>query len=223
MVRIRPTNTELIKKLMDLKKPYFTVADLERVLGLKKKTLYVTLNRLTKSGVLTRLKKNVYMVFTGGVDVEKIANEIYYPSYLSFEKALSEYGILSQIPFTLTFATLRPSKKLIISNTEIEYSHIKKSLFFGYETRNEKNIALPEKALLDELYLMSRGLRNINIEELDLRNINKEKLEEFAIKFPSYIGDLLGKVRKYIGTTQVTNETKERFAWNKTSLKGEIG
>ena len=60
-------------------------------------------------------------------------------------------------------------------------------------------------------------------EVLDLRNINKEKLEEFAIKFPSYIGDLLGKVRKYIGTTQVTNETKERFAWNKTSLKGEIG
>ena len=213
MVRIRPTNTELIKKLMDLKKPYFTVADLERVLGLKKKTLYVTLNRLTKSGVLTRLKKNVYMVFSGEVDVEKIANEIYYPAYLSFEKALSDYGIMSQIPFTLTFATLRPSKKLAIAGTAVEYSHIKKDLFFGYEIRNEKNIALPEKALLDELYLMSRGLRKINIEELDLREISKERLEEFAKQFPSYIGDLLEEVKKYMGTTPVTNEMKERIGW----------
>ncbi len=213
MVRIRPTDPELIKKLMDLKKPYFTVADLERVLGLKKKTLYVTLNRLTKSGILTRLKKNVYMVFTGGVDAEKIANEIYYPSYLSFEKALSDYGILSQIPFTLTFATLRPSKKLTIADTEVEYSHIKKSLFFGYEIKNEKNIALPEKALLDELYLMSRGLRKINIEELDLREINKERLKEFAGKFPSYITPLVNKLKKYIGTTPITNESKERIVW----------
>lgn len=211
MVRIRPTDPELIEKLMDLRKPYFTVADLGRVLGLKKKTLYVTLNRLTKSGVLTRLKKNAYMVFTRGVDAEKIANEIYYPAYLSFEKALSDYGILSQVPLTLTFATIRPSKKLTIANTAVEYSHIKKSLFFGYKLENEKNKAWPEKALLDELYFMSRGLRQINIEELDLRVINKKRLEEFAKKFPADIGDLLTEVRKYIGTTPVTNETKERL------------
>lgn len=153
------------------------------------------------------------MVFTGEVDVEKIANEIYYPSYLSFEKALSDYGILSQIPFTLTFATVRPSKKLIIANTEVEYSHIKKSLFFGYEVKNEKYVALPEKALLDELYLVSRGLRTLDIEELDLREINRERLEEFARHFPSYTGDLLVQVKKYIGTTPITNETKERIDW----------
>lgn len=214
MVRIRPKDTDLIKKLMDLKKPYFTVADLEKIIELKKKSLYVTLNRLTKSGVLTRLKKNVYIVFTGDIDAEKIANEIYYPSYLSFEKALSDYGILSQIPFTLTFATARPSKKLIIANTEVEYSHIKKSLFFGYEVKNGKYIAFPEKALLDELYLVSRGLRTLNITELDLKEISKDRLEEFAKKFPPYIEDLLEQVKKYVGTTPVTNETKERMVWN---------
>lgn len=200
---------------MDLKKPYFTVSDLEMILGLKRKSLYVTLNRLTKSGVLTRLKKNVYVVFTGDIDAEKIANEIYYPSYLSFEKALSVYGILSQIPFTLTFATARPSKKLTIANTEIEYSHIRKSLFFGYEVKKGKYIALPEKALLDELYMVSRGLRTLNMSELDLKEINKARLNEFAKKFPPYIGNLLGQVNKYIGTTPVTNETKERIKWDK--------
>ncbi|MBU0978261.1 MAG: type IV toxin-antitoxin system AbiEi family antitoxin domain-containing protein [Patescibacteria group bacterium] len=213
MVRIRPTDPELIKQLMVLRKPYFTVADFERLLGLKKQTLYVTLNRLTRSGVLTRLKKNVYAVFTSGIDIEKIANEIYYPSYFSFEKALSDYGILSQMPFTLTLATLRPSKKLTIADTAVEYSQIKKSLFFGYELKNEKNIAFPEKALLDELYLMSKGLRQINLEELDLREINKNRLEKFAQKYPPNIGDLFCRVKKYLGTTPITNEAKKRIDW----------
>lgn len=215
MVRIRPTDTELIKKLTDLKKPYFTVSDLERVLGLKKKSLYVTLNRLTKSGILKRLKKNVYAVFTGEVDTQRIANEIYFPSYLSFEKALANHGIYSQMPFTLTFATSRPSKKLTIAGTQVEYSHIKRNLFFGYEVKSDKNIALPEKALLDELYMMGRGLRKINLDELDLKDINRQKLMEFAEKFPPYTKELLKQVEGYIGTTPVTGEAKERIGWRK--------
>ena len=109
-------------------------------------------------------------------DAEKVANEIYYPSYLSFEKALSNYGILSQAPYTYTFATLRPTKKVTIGGFEIEYSHLKKELFFGYVLKDGKNLALPEKALLDQLYMASRGLRAVNIEELDLKEINKVKL-----------------------------------------------
>ena len=215
MVRIRPPDPVLIRKLMDFGKPYFTVADLERILGLKKETLYVTLNRLTKSGILTRLKKNIYVVFTGAVDAEKIANEIHYPAYLSFEKALSDYGIFSQIPLTLTFATLRPSKKLTIADRQVEYSHLKRNLFFGYEVKNGKNIALPEKALLDELYLVSRGLRNINIEELDLKAINKDRLEEMAKKFPAYTNMLLKQIKERLGSTPVTDENKERITWPK--------
>ena len=34
------------------------------------------------------------------LELERTANELYYPSYLSFESALSRYGILSQIPYT---------------------------------------------------------------------------------------------------------------------------
>jgi len=202
---------------MAFNKSYFTVGDLEKILGLKRESLYVTLNRLTKSGVFERLKKNVYILFTQINDAEKVANEIYYPSYLSFEKALSMYGILSQVPYTYTFATIRPSKKVMIGNFAVEYSHLKEELFFGYILKNGKNIALPEKALLDELYLVARGVRELNIEELDLKEINRERLEEFAKKYPTYIGDLLSEVMKYIGTTPITNEAKERIFWNERS------
>ncbi len=200
---------------MDFNKSYFTVADLQKILGLEKETLYVTLSRLTKSGILKRLRKNVYKAFPENCDEEKIANELYYPSYLSFEKALSNFGILSQIPLTVTFATTRPSNKLKIANTEIEYSHLNPDLFFGYELKDGKYTAVPEKAILDQLYMVSKGFRSINIEELDLRDIKEDKINEYAKRFPSYIKPLVNQVKKYIGTTPVTNENKERIRWGK--------
>jgi len=215
MVRIKPTNIDIIKKLTSFNKPYFTVADLEKVLDLPRKSLLVTLTRLVKAGALIRMKRNVYTVFTGNYDLERVANEYYYPSYISFETALSHYGILSQIPYTITLATVRPSRKMRIGNSEVEYSHLKKELFFGYTIGNDTNIAEPEKALLDQLYLMSRGHRNTNIDELDLKNINRNKLDDYAQRFPHYIVDMLNKVKKYIGTTPVTNEYAERIKWNK--------
>lgn len=187
-------NVELIKKLRGFNKSYFTVADLEKVLDLKRDSLYVSLNRLVKSGVLIRLAKNVYSLFLGPVDHEKIGSELYFPSYVSFESALSRYGVLSQIPYTVTFATRRPTKKMTIANVAVEFSHIKKSLFFGYILKDGRYIADKEKALLDELYMMGMGKRTLNIEELDLREIDKNKLKLYAKKFPKSLKPLVEKV-----------------------------
>lgn len=210
MARVRPKDIELIKKLTGFHKSYFTVADLEKVLGLKRDSLYVTLNRLVKKGVLDRLAKNIYSLFTQAFDIEKIANELYFPSYISFEQALSHYSILSQIPYTVTLATSRPTKKMVIRDVAVEYSHLKKELFFGYTLKNGKYIADREKALLDQLYMVSMGKRGIAIEELDLKDINKELLEEYAKKFPAFITPLLNQVKKYVGTTPITLEGNER-------------
>jgi len=217
MARIRPKNIDLIKKLSDFHKSYFTLSDLEKVLSLKRESLYVTLNRLVKSGMLVRLTKNIYSLFTDPLDIEKIANELYFPSYLSFEQALSQYSILSQIPYTVTFATTRPTRKMSIANVAVEYSHIKKELFFGYALKNGRCIAEKEKALLDQLYMVSMGKRVIDIEELDLKDINKEKLMEYAKKFPVFIAPLLNQIKKYIGTTPVTLEGKERITWDRAA------
>lgn len=201
MVRVRLNNIELIKNLRSFNKPYLTVADLEKILGLGRNSLYVTLNRLVKSGVLERLSKNIYSLFTETVDLEKIANELYFPSYLSFEKALSLYGILSQIPYTLTFATIRPTKKITLRNVAVEYSHIKKELFFGYVLRNGKYVAEKEKAVLDQLYMVSLGKRIIDIDKLDLKDIDRKKLVEYEDKFPVQVKPLVDRVKKHIGTT----------------------
>lgn len=215
MARMRPRDIDLVKTLTAINKAYFKVADLEKIMDLKKDSLYVALNRLVRSGVLIRLRKNIYTLFTQAIDHEKIANELYFPSYLSFEQALSQYGILSQIPYTQTFATIRPTNKTEIAQVAVEYSHLPKELFFGYVLRNGKYIADPEKALLDQLYMVSRGKRGLDIEELDLKDIDKDKFEEYAKKFPKYIKPLVDQVKKYIGTTPMTNEKKERIIWSR--------
>lgn len=213
MVKIKRNSIELIKKLRSLNKAYFNVADLEKILRLERNSLYVTLNRLVNAGVLQRLYKNIYTLFTEEIDLEKIAIETYFPSYLSFEQALSQYGILSQIPYSLTFATLRSTKIKTFRNVAIEYSHLKKELFFGFILKNNKYIAEKEKALLDQLYMVSLGKRSLDIEELDLKSIDRKKMDEYASKFPTRIKPLLKRLKKYIGTTPMTTKGENRIVW----------
>ncbi len=211
MARIRPKDSALISRLLSLPKPYFTATDLEKILGLPRASLYVTLTRLVQAGVLARLRKNVYKLAIAPTESEKAASELYFPSYLSFESALSKHGILSQIPYTLTFATTRPSKKMVLGNVQVEYRRMKRDLFFGYGMENGIYIASPEKALLDELYLVSRGKTTLDIDELDLREINGARLEEYAEKFPRYVAPLVARVKELVGTVGVTGEGRERM------------
>ncbi|OGM27001.1 hypothetical protein A3D00_01870 [Candidatus Woesebacteria bacterium RIFCSPHIGHO2_02_FULL_38_9] len=184
MVKKRITRLNLIRKLRSLDRGFFTVSDLEKIFGYGREILKVTIYRLVKEGILIRLKRGVYQLEFNPVNVEKIANQIYYPSYLSFEGALSRYGILSQIPYTQTFATPRKSKKMIIMGIEAEFTQIKKELYYGFRYDGGIYIAEPEKALLDQLYLASRGLRGENIDEYDYTAINIKKFKYYSEKFP---------------------------------------
>ena len=43
-----------------------------------------------------------------------------------------------------------------------------------YIKKNDVLIATPEKALFDQFYLASKGIKSVNIDEYDLKNINKK-------------------------------------------------
>lgn len=200
-----------IKKLKNLDRGYFTIADLEKITGLSRPSLKVALSRFVKQGALIRLRRGIYAQADASLDLVKIANQLYYPSYLSFESALSYYGILSQIIYTKTFATAKPPKKITLGETDIEFRQIKKSLFFGYALKNGIYIADPEKALFDQLYMASLGRASLNIKELDLRKIKISVLNSYVRRFPVISKDKLNEVKKYIGSSAITLETKERI------------
>lgn len=200
-----------IKKLESFKRDYFTIADLEKITGLSRPSLKVALSRFVEKAVLIRLKRGVYAQADTSLNLARVANQLYYPSYLSFESALSYYGILSQAPYTQTFATIKPSKKITLGETSIEFRQIKKSLFFGYSFKDKIYIAEPEKALLDQLYMASLGKASLNIEELDLRKIKMAALNLYMRQFPENLKDKIKNIRQYIGSAAITIETKERI------------
>jgi predicted transcriptional regulator of viral defense system len=206
MVIKKMKDVKLIQTLKSFNKPYFTSSDLEKILNVKKDSLYVTLNRLVKNGVLIRLKRGIYEPEFKVPELEKTANELYYPSYLSFETALSRYGIISQTPYSLTFATFRKSKKLILMNREIEYRQIKKDYFFGYTLDNGIYIAEPEKAVLDQLYMISKGRASKDMSEWSLVNLKKTKFIQYSNKFPEPVQkkakNLILRFGKYVATLE---------------------
>ena len=187
MERMKPKDVALIQRLLSLDKPYFSPADLEKILGQKRPALYVTLNRLVKYGVLVRLRRGVYQVALRAPDLARIANQLVYPSYLSFESALSRYGILSQVPYALTFATPHCSRRLTLGDTVVEFHQLKRELFFGYTLEGGLYVAEPEKALLDQLYMVTRGLASLAWDELDLSPLDPEQLRAYAALFPAEV------------------------------------
>ena len=192
------TGIEALKKLEKFKKDYYTVRDLGRVLDMPIDSLRVQLTRWSNKGILIRITKGIYAPYGTEINVIKIANQMYYPSYISFESVLSKYGILSQVPYTLTFATPKRTKKMILNGTEVEFTKLSGKYYFGYAFEEGINIASPEKALVDCLYLVSKGKRSLNIDELYLKNLDKEKLLEISKVFPKNTRELVESVVKKI-------------------------
>lgn len=116
------------------------------------------IRRLTQKGELVLLTKGLY------TDDEHIsgfyaAGAIYGPSYISFNTALSYWGMIPEAVYTVTSATTRKLKKKYFSNKigDFTYRDIPPAAYpFGIKIIEENGyrflIASKEKALCDKLY-----------------------------------------------------------------------
>ena len=160
---------------------FLTLNSLARLTKMKKDSLRVALWRLAKKGLIYKIGK-WYAI--PPVSLEETAAVIYPPCYISLEWALFKYSIIDQAPYVCTCVTLKKPKKVKTPLGVIEYKHIKRSLFFGY---NDELLAYPEKALLDLIYFKRHRGITINFELL-----NTERLKEFAEKYPKTVRKELG-------------------------------
>jgi predicted transcriptional regulator of viral defense system len=182
---------ELIRELQATGKDFFTLPDLEKITGLERKSLAVTLHRQVRRGALNRAMRGIYVVPGSGVRIEKIAGQLYLPCYLSFESALSRFGVLNLVPYSLTFATANKTKSIVLLEHSVDYRQIKQDLFFGFDTADGYYVAKPEKALLDLIYLATRGKASLPVEEMDLRALSLPTLRESAERFPLRVRERL--------------------------------
>ena len=119
------------------------------------------LTRWVASGYIVQLKKGLYAfkewIRLPGAD-QIAANLMYRPSYISLYSALAYYGMIPEFVARTTSVTTLKTVSFSNEMGTFDYRHIKPDLFWGYhmiESINQRMIliALPEKALLDLLYL----------------------------------------------------------------------
>lgn len=117
---------------------------------------------LEKNGALIRLKRNLYIVnqeLTGKeTDARLCANHIYGPSYVSFQWALSYYGMIPERVFLMTSATTKRTRYFETPIGNFRYIQVPASYFpIGVECKEEQGVsflmATREKALCDTILL----------------------------------------------------------------------
>ncbi|OGK39841.1 hypothetical protein A3A74_03040 [Candidatus Roizmanbacteria bacterium RIFCSPLOWO2_01_FULL_35_13] len=180
------SSTDIIKAFKEKNISLFSLLDFGRLFNIgNQNTLYKKIQRLEKKGIVKKLIKGKYLFILNRVNDFSIGNFLFRPSYISLESALSFYGIITGFPYKITSLTTKKSREFMIGQKEYTYSHIDQDLFWGYEKKEDFLLAEKEKALLDLLYFQTKGLRSLDWDELDLKEIDKKKLIYYGKKFNS--------------------------------------
>ncbi|MFH1968337.1 MAG: hypothetical protein ABIJ84_03050 [bacterium] len=166
----------LVAKIYQTSKTILTNKDLSLIWeetnpdNLKAKTAYYV-----KQGTLIRLTRGVFAK-DKKYNIKELAASIYAPSYISFETALREAGVIFQHYDTIFVAGPYPINKKIDNNL-FTFRKLKDSVLYnptGIKNENNYSIASPERAFLDTIYLFPKYYFD------DLKPINWGKCNELA-------------------------------------------
>lgn len=183
-----------VAKIKGLGKDVFAVRDVRLLFPKEARFVNTTLKRFKAAGVVTPVTRGLYRLADTTFEIEKVATAVFYPSYISFESALSKYGIINQGLFELTLATTRHSKRLRLGGVTCAYSRLKPKLFFGFNLLNGIYIAEPEKALLDTLYLISLGKKETSYKEWYVGDLDRNKVAKYSLAFGKKVTQLAKEI-----------------------------
>ena len=178
----------------------------------KYSNIYQKINNECKKGILVKIKRGLYTDDLYN-DKEVIANICYNPSYISFEYALSYYGVIPEFVSTFTSATFGKKNNKIyhMKDCTFDYKNVPDEVFpMGILImKNSKDIsykiASKEKALCDLLYskypvrsikdLKTLLFEDMRIDENEFLKLDFEFIKEIA---PLYHSNSLNVLKKYL-------------------------
>lgn len=186
-------------KIKLLNKPYFNYRDISRVFGISAGSARVAATRLVKSGEITRVKRDFYILSQrwSSSSLEErfiLANLLQVPSYISLMTALSYYEVTTQLQrdFIESVGYYR-TKLVAVKESSFNYSKINRKLYFGFLKLKGFFIATPEKAFLDAVYLVSLKKYNFDFSSIDFGKLNMGRLNAMLKKYPVLTRRLLIK------------------------------
>lgn len=153
--------------------------------------------RWTKKGLLVRLRQGYYTFpeYKSKPDFSfYFANRIYRPSYVSLHTALAFYGIIPEAVVQVTSVCSLKTADFINDFGIFSYKSVHSGLMFGYDLKpiadgRTVQLARPEKALLDLLYLYPFYASEKELEELRLdedfmqEDFDSQRMEEYLDQF----------------------------------------
>lgn len=180
-----------ITKLLNAESPFFSISSLQAMFNITRESARTTASRLVKSGILIRLQRDLYTLVNRKYSLFSLANALYQPSIISLETALNYWGLIVQVP-QIIFSIGQASYQCLADNAQFVYRRMHPNLFrFGQIKVEDFFIVEPEKALLDTLYMKSKGLAELLPEDVDLAKIDAELLEYYSRFYPGSVKKLL--------------------------------
>jgi len=128
------------------------------------------LNYYVHKGLLLNPRKGIYA--KNAYNPEELAGLVFVPSYISLEYVLQKAGVIFQYDSAITSVSYL-NREIEMLGMPFCYSQIKGEILCnmnGIERLDNINIATPERALLDMMYLHSECYFD------NLRPINKKKV-----------------------------------------------
>jgi hypothetical protein len=114
--------------------------------------LAVKMHRYTNQGVQLNPRRGIYA--KQGYNIEEMACSLFRPSYISLEYVLQRAGVVFQYDSTVTSVSYL-SRTIDVDGHSYSFRKINYELWAGMEgivTKDNINIATPERAFLDMLY-----------------------------------------------------------------------
>lgn len=127
------------------------------------------ITRMIKNEEIIRIKKGLYILSPkhgGNAHLPVLANLIYGPSYISFDYALSYWGLIPEKVQVITSVTNKRNKQFNTPVGKFTYSYVNPIIFsIGATLITNENIsffiATKEKALCDKIASI-KNIKNIN-------------------------------------------------------------
>lgn len=146
---------DFILEIYKDKRTVFRLSDIAMLFPLEnKKYLSDRVGHYVQTGRLLNLRKGIYA--KPDYNPPELANLLYTPSYISLEYVLQQAGIIFQYDSRYTSVSYL-SREIEVDEKKYTYRRIKEDIIMEptgiIRNENHVNIALPERALLDILYL----------------------------------------------------------------------
>ena len=148
----------------------FRINDIALLIDSNDCLLYQKLNKLVKTGKLLNIRKGIYA--KEGYKSEELACLLYTPTYISLGYVLQRSGIIFQYDSAITNISYL-NREIYVNEQLIHYRQIKPEILLntsGIINKNNTNIATPERAFLDTLYLNGffyfDNIKSLNINEI---------------------------------------------------------